>query len=62
MGFSEFCRGMTSQEIEYHRERARSEQLKEQHRRWDDSFMILRPSNDQLMGMEERFKLWKDSH
>ena len=62
MGFAEFNRGMTSQEIEYHRERARSEKLKEQHRRSDDLFMILRPSNDQLPGMEERFKLWKDSH
>ena len=61
MSLKEFNRGMTSQEIEYHRERARSEQLKEQHQRWDDSFMILRPSNDQLMGMEERFKLWTEN-
>jgi hypothetical protein len=61
MSLAEFNRGLSSQEIEYHRERARSEQLKEQHRRWDDSFMILRPSNDQLPTIEERFKLWKEN-
>ena len=60
MGFAEFNRGMTSQEIEYHRERARSEKLKEQHRRSDDLFMILRPTGDKLPGMEERFRLWKE--
>ena len=61
MSLAEFNRGMSSREIEYHRERALSEQLKEQHRRWDDSFMILRPANDQLPGMEERFKLWTEN-
>ena len=61
MGLKELNAGVTAQEIQYHRERARSEQLNEEHRRWDDAFMILRPSNDQLPTMEERFTLWTEN-
>jgi hypothetical protein len=62
MGFAEYARGMTSQEIQYLKERERSQQLREQHSRWEDYFMILRPTGDKLPPMEERFKLWKDLH
>jgi hypothetical protein len=61
MGFSEFARGMSAEEIEHLREREISRQLREQHNRWEDHFTILRPSGDKLPGIEERFHLWKDS-
>jgi hypothetical protein len=61
MGFSEFARGMSAEEIEYLREREISRQLREQHRRMDDHLTILRPSGDKLPGIEDRFQLWKDS-
>jgi hypothetical protein len=60
MSLAEFNRGMSSQEIQYHRERARSEKLKEQHRRWDNSVIILRPAGEKLPPLEERFRLWKE--
>ena len=61
MGFSEFARGMSAEEIEHLREREKSRLLREQHRRMDDHLTILRPSGDKLSGIEERFQLWKDS-
>ena len=58
MGFSEFCRGMTSEQVEYLKKGEKTRLLRERFNNLDDSLYILRPKEENLPEEEERFKIW----
>jgi len=64
MGFAEFSRGLTSEQVEYLQNEKKTRLLRERFNNLDDSLQILRPWEENLPGGDERFKIWnnKDSH
>jgi len=59
MGFSEFCRGMTSEQVEYLKKGEKTRLLRERFNKCDDYLNVLRPKEKNLPGSDERFEQWK---
>jgi len=64
MGFAEFSRGLSSEQVEYLQNEKKTRLLRERFNNMDDSLQILRPWEENLPLSDERFKIWnnKDSH
>jgi hypothetical protein len=58
MGFAEFARGMSAEELDYHKKREETRLLKEHHSEVEDLFTILRPAGENLPALETRFSIW----
>jgi len=61
MGFREFDRGMTADQIEQQRRHEANIQLMDMQRDEELILSILRPLGDTLPPRKELFELWKDS-